>query len=130
MTNNFSEDPIFHKLQFTKEWIEIGVVDSENFVRYKKRYLEGENTCTEHYRYGAFRDFIRKNKKISPETLSAIYNLGKNDPDRAMGKSMRIDIIQRIDCPKELIDMAIKDEDTSEIVLKLQQKGRVKSSDR
>ena len=128
MSNNLTEDPIFQKLLFTKEWIETGIIDAENFIEYKNRYLEEQDSCTEHYRYAAFIDFMRSKKNLSQETFSAIYNLGKKDPDPAMGRSMRIYLIQRTDCPKKLIDLAIKDKDTSKIVLKLLEKGRVKTA--
>ncbi|MDJ0536713.1 MAG: hypothetical protein QNJ70_30200 [Xenococcaceae cyanobacterium MO_207.B15] len=37
--------------------------------------------------------------------------MSKKDPDYAMGRAMIFDIIKHINCPKEVIDLAIKDED-------------------
>ena len=125
MIDNLIEDRVFKKLQFTQEWIEVGIINPKNFIKYKNKYLEGKDSCSEHYRYSAFKEFIQNNKSLSPEILYAIYNLGKNDPDLGMEKSMRINIVLRIDCPEKLIQMAIEDEDTSKTVLKLQKKGQV-----
>ena len=113
MINNLSQDTIFKELKFTKEWIEAGIVNIENFSQIKEKYLEGKDNRTEHYRWWAFTNFIQKNKTISKNTFYQIYDLGQKDSDYAMGRAMRFDIIKRLDCPKELIDITVKDKDKS-----------------
>ncbi|MFQ4142118.1 hypothetical protein [Chlorogloeopsis sp. ULAP02] len=105
------EDPDFVRLQFSKEWIEVGIITSENFALIKKEYMKGEDHRTEHYRWGAFRAFLEANKFIPPEKFYILYKLGKNDPDYSMGRAMIFDIIKRLDCPQELLDTAINDSD-------------------
>ncbi len=69
-------------------------------------------------------------QEISHDAFYRIYDLGKKDPDPAMGRSMRVELIRHVDCPKDLVAIAIKDDkDISQIVLKLQKKGLVKSID-
>lgn len=111
MTNSLREDSIFKKLKFTERWVELGIVNSENFMRLRERYLEGEDTNDEHYRWEAFVNFIKENKNITQELIYDIYDLGKHDPDLAMGKSMRFRTIALDNCPEKLIELAIKDED-------------------
>lgn len=111
MNHILIEDPIFIDLKFNQKWIEAGVINLENFASIKKEYMAGEDTNGEHYRWWAFRAFMQANKFISQEVFYQLYDLGKNDPDYSMGRAMIFDIIKRLDCPQELIDMAISDED-------------------
>ncbi|MGL6342652.1 MAG: hypothetical protein ACRC80_26360 [Waterburya sp.] len=111
MNNILIEDPIFNKLQFTQDWIDAGIIDSQSLAKIKEKYLEEKDDNYEHYRWFAFRSFLKVNPKISAETLHKIYILAKKDPDYGMGRSMRFQIIKHINCPVELIDIAIEDED-------------------
>jgi hypothetical protein len=111
MNYQIIEDPEFVKLQFSKEWIDLGIITSENFLSIKKEYIKGEDRRTEHYRWGAFRAFLEANSFIFPKTFYRLYNLGKNDPDYSMGRAMIFEIIKRLDCPQELLDTAIGDGD-------------------
>ncbi len=111
MTIKLTEDTIFRNLNFTQEWIELGIVNVNIFSKIKEEYLKGEYPRAEHYRWWAFTDFIQKNKTISNSTFYKIYNLSKKDTDYAMGRAMRFDLIQHLNCPQEVIEIAIKDED-------------------
>ena len=111
MNNSLIKDHIFNELKFTKEWIDIGIVNSENFTYLKERYLKGEDTSTEHYRWEAFVKFIKENKEnLTQEIIHKTYCLAKDDPDIAMGRSMIFRILDLDNCPDELIDLATKDE--------------------
>jgi hypothetical protein len=105
------EDPDFLRLQFSKEWIDVGIITIENFVSIKKEYMKGEDRSTEHYRWGAFRAFLEANDFIPQEKFYRLYKLGKNDPDYSMGRAIIFEIIKRLDCPQELLDTAIGDSD-------------------
>jgi hypothetical protein len=84
-------------------------ITNDNFPAIKQKYLEGEDRCTEHYRWGAFNVFMQQNSKIDRESFSLLYDLGETDPDRMMGRSMLFDIVKHSDCPIELIDRAINE---------------------
>jgi hypothetical protein len=107
------DDPVFLKLQFTSQWIDAGVITADYFELIRQEYLTGEDQNTEHYRWGAFRNFLKNNSYISRDSFFAIYELGRNDPDYSMGRAMRFDLIKRSDCPMELINTAINDTDTA-----------------
>jgi hypothetical protein len=111
MSSELTQDPIFQEIRFTQKWIDLGIIDPEKFAKIKLEYLKGEDRNTEHYRWGAFRDFLQKNKVILNEVFYQIYDLGKTDPDYPMGRAMRFDIIKRSDCPVELINLATEDKD-------------------
>ena len=88
----------------------------------KERYLEGVDNCTEHYRWGAFCNLLNSDQSITEEMFYRIYDLGKKDPDPAMGRSMRVEIVRLPNCPKDLLNKAIKEEDISKIILKILKK--------
>ena len=111
MNYQILEDSDFVRLQFSQEWIDLGIITIENFASVKKEYMKGEDHRTEHYRWGAYRSFIETNDFIPQEKLYILYKLGKNDPDYSMGRAIMFDIIKRLDCPQELIDAAIDDSD-------------------
>jgi hypothetical protein len=113
MNSEVIEDPIFSKLQFTSQWVSVGLVTDENFELVRQEYLRSEDQSSEHFRWGVFKDFLKKNSHMSKQTFFEIYELGKNDPDYPMGRAMRFDLIQRSDCPVELIDIAAADSDVA-----------------
>ncbi len=111
MSNLITEDPVFIELEFNQKWIEIGILNFDNFSVIKKEYLKGEDVRSEHYRWGAFKDFFKKSSSIKQSLFYILYDIGKNDPDYAMGRAIIFDIIQHIDCPLELIKLATNDSD-------------------
>ena len=128
MEKSLLEDRIFKKLKFTKKWIQLGIVDSDSFIKLKKRYLKGEDTSDEHYRWAAFTNFVENKKNLPQQLLYEIYDLGKNDPNPAMGRSMKFRIIALDNCPEDLIDLAIQDEykGLSKHALKIKEKRNEK----
>lgn len=130
MNDILSEDPIFNKLKFSQDWIDTGIIDCQNFIQIKEKYLTDDDNSPEHYRWLAFRNFLKTNKDISAEIFHQIYFLAKKDPDYAMGRSMRFKIIKHTNCPLELINIAIKDEDRglSKQALKLKETIKQRSS--
>lgn len=112
-SNKLSEDSDFVKLQFSQEWIDAGIVTTNNFTLIKQEYLKGEDEATEHYRYGAFHAFMRSNKNITSAKFYILYKIGKGDLDYSMGRAIIFDIIKHSDCPKEIIEIATKDKDVT-----------------
>lgn len=111
MSNQIVEDPDFIKLQFSQKWIDVGILTPENFDSIKQEYLKGEDASTEHYRWGAFKSFMQLGNSLSPQEFYALYEIGKNDPDYAMGRSIIFDIVEHLSCPEELIEMLTNDND-------------------
>jgi hypothetical protein len=109
MDELISEDRIFNELSFSKQWVDTGIVTADSFTKIKKEYLKGEDRNAEHYRWGAFKAFIKKNDLIDTDKFYTIYGLAKNDPDYAMGRAMIFEISKRSDCPEKLIDTVIED---------------------
>jgi hypothetical protein len=111
MNNDITEDPTFLKLQLTQKWIDVGIITIEIFEVIREEYIRGEDQNSEHYRWKAFKEFIKANTCIKQEIFFAIDELGKSDPDYSMGRAMRFDLLKRSDCPVELLDITIHDSD-------------------
>ena len=62
MSNDAIDDPVLSKLGLIDDWIESGIVNHDNYLSIKNNYLnhKEEDSCAEHYRLGAFRDFLRE----------------------------------------------------------------------
>jgi hypothetical protein len=110
-----AEDSVLIEIGFSDNWIKSGIISQENFLSIKENYLKSkqEDANTEHYRYAAFLSFISSNDKIDAEVFFILYELGKNDPDYYMGRSMLFKILDRQDCPIELLDAIISDDTTT-----------------
>lgn len=107
------EDPLFTELQFSKEWIEAEIINIEVFASIKKEYIKGEDHRAEHHRWKAFRLFLQANDSIPEEKFNILYYIGKNDSDYSMGRAILFDILKRSDCPLELIDKTLNDNDVT-----------------
>jgi hypothetical protein len=99
---------IFETLEFNQDWVELGIITPEKLKRLEAEWAKGEDTNTEHYRWRAFLDFMESKGVLDENTAKALYNLGANDPDWAMGGSIMAEILRRKDCPNDLLERAAK----------------------
>lgn len=108
-------DPVLSEIGLVDDWIKSGIVNHDNYLSIKNNYLEHrkEDSCTEHYRLRAFRNFLNISNSIDKDTFLIIYSLGKNDSDYYMGRTMIFELLDRADCPIELIDTVIIEGDPS-----------------
>ena len=102
---------IFHTLEFTQRWIDLGIDTPEKLTKLETEWIKGEDTNTEHYRWRAFREFMSLRKNLDAEILRELYELGKNDADCGMGGSMMVDILSHKDCPLDLLEVALNSEE-------------------
>lgn len=93
-------------LQFTRRWFELGIVDDAWIALAVREYRESDDQGDEHYRYGAFRHFLKRHPTLTAEQCHELFALGADDPDRVMGTSIMLDVLRRIECPDELYDRA------------------------
>jgi hypothetical protein len=101
---------IFHILEFSQAWIDLGIITPAKLEQLEAAWTTGEDENTEHYRWGAFLDFIKLKESLDEKTAKALYDLGANDPDIAMGGSIMANILHRKDCPRDLLEKAAKSE--------------------
>ena len=102
---------IFRELEFSQEWIDLGIITPAKLKQLESEWATGEDTNPEHYRWRAFLDFIESKVVLDENSARALYNLGANDRDGAMGGSIMANILRRKDCPKDLLELAAKSEE-------------------
>jgi hypothetical protein len=102
---------IFRKLEFSQEWIDLGIITPSKLKQFEAEWAKGEDTNTEHYRWRAFLDFIEPIKSLDENIARAFYNLGANDPDSVMGGSIMANVLRRKDCPIDLLELAAQSEE-------------------
>lgn len=102
---------IFRELEFSQDWIELGIITPTKLKQLEAEWVTGEDTNPEHYRWRAFLDFMASKVSLDENTARALYNLGANDPDVAMGGSIMANVLRRKDCPKDLLESAAKSEE-------------------
>lgn len=78
---------------------------------FKREYESGLDVNTEHYRWRAFSLFLEENALLPSEILINLYKLGADDPDNIMGGSMMRELLNRKDCPLELIEAALQSDE-------------------
>lgn len=100
---NMTEDNILSSLGFNSKWVEIGILTPEVTAELLSEYNKGEDPYPEHYRWRAFQKFVQTNEELPPDVLRSLYILGLNDPDKGMGESIMFAIIEKTDCPRDLL---------------------------
>jgi hypothetical protein len=101
---------IFQILEFSQEWIDLGIITPDKLKQLETLWATGEDMNTEHYRWGAFLDFIKSEALLDEEMANALYELGGNDPDAATGGAMMAHILRHKNCPKRLLQRGVKSE--------------------
>ena len=94
-------------LSFTQTWRDLGIVDDEQVAASEFEWEHGDDKNAEHFRYGAFRRFLDAQRPLSPEMCRALYELGNDDPDEAMGGAIMAKIITLKECPPDIIEDAL-----------------------
>jgi hypothetical protein len=101
-----SSDPA-SSLGFTDRWLALGVVTREQIEALGGEFGSSSDKNPEHYRYGAFRDYLAAHRPLPPAVAEALYSLGEADPDRGMGGAMMVDIACLPECPPAVRDRAL-----------------------
>ena len=74
-------EAILRELGYTREWLEAGVVDEECLRQQYEEYLHSDDKDQEHYRAGAFSQFLQNKDSLSDAELEAILHLRDEGPD-------------------------------------------------
>lgn len=101
-------DNFFKKSNFTDNWVNLGIITPEVLEELKIINKEETSFNDEHQRWRAFMMFWERNKNLSLEIMKALYELGSTDRDEMMGGSMMRALLNRNDCPLEILESASK----------------------
>ena len=99
---------IFRELQFTPDWVELGIITLEQLNQIEDEWRTSDDRNPEHYRWRAFLDFSQSNALLDATTLRRLYRLGASDADSVMGGSIMAHVLRRNDCPQDLLLEAVE----------------------
>lgn len=99
-------------LGFSDRWFELGLLTGAGLCALGHEYETSDDQSSEHYRYRAFRDYLASHRPLSPQMSEAIYELGAEDPDAALGGDMQRTIVELPECPASVLDKAVASGDT------------------
>ena len=98
--------------QNNEEWLYSGYISPDILEELWTDFQTSDDKNKEHYRWRAFTKFIKTKKVINEKSLRELYRLGETDADHfGMGMAMRIDILQRRECPTDLVEKALNSND-------------------
>lgn len=82
------------KLSYHPNWIKYGFLTEVEIENQFVEFSNGEDTNSEHYRFGTFRKFIEGNNKFSDQQVVQYLELVQIDPDQTMAGASLAELIQ------------------------------------
>jgi hypothetical protein len=101
------------QLQFNDQWLQLGLLTEDELCALSREYEMSEDKNTEHYRYRVFRNYLDSHRPLSPTLVDALYDLGKEDPDPAMGGAMMHEMVGLAECPANVLEKALASGETT-----------------
>jgi hypothetical protein len=93
-------------LKFSDQWLRLGLLTEDELCALGQEYEAGKDKNEEHYRYRLFRRYLSSHRPLPPQMAEALYELGREDPDPAMGGAMMRDIVGLAECPAGVLEKA------------------------
>lgn len=94
-------------LGFTDQWFSLGILTEDSLQQYGMTYESSRDKNSEHYRYGAFRWYLKEHRPLSASIAEALYELGAAGPDPGMGGAIMADIVSLPECPASVSAKAL-----------------------
>ena len=85
------------KLGYTTLWMELGILTEQKLNEQVAIYETGDDKNTEHYRYGAFRDYLTSHRTLTDTELDNYLKLANLETDKPMANSAIADIFREIE---------------------------------
>lgn len=70
-----------NRLGYTKEWLSLAIISEEYLLSQYAEINVSEDQNAEHYRCGAFGDYLRGKERLTTSEIDAIFSLSDNGPD-------------------------------------------------
>ncbi|MFT5027742.1 MAG: hypothetical protein ACI9VS_000159 [Candidatus Binatia bacterium] len=77
---------IISLLGYTDRWINLGVINDDTLKQQWEKYCKSDDKNPEHYRFGAFVEFLAKKEHFTDTDIQKILGL---DEDTALGGDLR-----------------------------------------
>ena len=89
---------------FSAAWHALGIATPARLAALRAEWDRGEDRSPEHYRWRAFEQFLREERRpLDPEVVAALYQLGAEDADFAMGQAMMHRVVELPECPERVL---------------------------
>jgi hypothetical protein len=88
-------DSALNTLKFDRRWLDFGFIDADFLLESIQRYETSDDQHSEHYRYGAFRHYLKTHPTLTDQNLESYIMLVDIDPDPIMATSALRDLVQR-----------------------------------
>jgi hypothetical protein len=89
------------ELGYTKQWLGSGVLTTEILLKQYQIFETGEDRNTEHYRYGAFRQYLSARKTLTDSELTNYLQLILAEKDFVMAESAAKDLFLYVELTAE-----------------------------
>ena len=93
-------------LEFGDQWLQLGLLTEAELHALGQEYETSEDKNTEHYRYRVFCEYLVSRRPLLAHMAEALYELGREDPDRLMGEAMMRAVVGLPECPEPVLDKA------------------------
>jgi hypothetical protein len=93
-----------HLLQFSDPWLQLGLLSEDELCALGREYESSDDKNPEHYCYKVFSDYLTSHSPLPPAMTEALYDLGAEDPDQAMGQAMMSTIVGLAECPARVLE--------------------------
>jgi hypothetical protein len=98
-------------LQLSDQWLRLGLLTQDELCALGQEYEAGEDKNAEHNRYRVFRRYLASHSPLPSQMAEALYELGREDPNPAMGGAMMRDIVGLAECPTDMLEKALASEE-------------------
>ncbi|RZK30704.1 MAG: hypothetical protein EOO63_06060 [Hymenobacter sp.] len=83
-------------LGYTRQWLDYGILMVDDLRKQCEDFQTGEDTHSEHYRYGTFRRYLTSKRSLSDEELANYLHLVVADDDGIMAGAATQDLFSLI----------------------------------
>lgn len=84
------------KLGYTGQWLKCGLLTKEQLLVQINAYESEEDKNTEHYRYAAFRNYLKNKETLSDAEFDNYLKIALSDEDTVMAGAALIDLFTNI----------------------------------
>jgi len=87
------------ELRFPAEWFAAGVVTAASAAEFAKYARRDPAKRIRYWRWMAFRDFLEEHTPLDADRCAALFELGRNEEDGALGTAMMCSVLHQPNCP-------------------------------
>jgi len=94
-------------LGYTVKWLDYGLLTQELLSEQLHAFRSGDDKNTEHYRYGAFRNYLRTKETLTDVEFANYTQVASSDQNQVMAGAALIDLFTKIRLSDDQFDKLI-----------------------